>query len=54
MDARRAEAGFSRLYADVFQLRPAPVIPLRRDGRRSRRHLRIVPTEVGGSRTKPR
>ena len=34
MDARRADEGFARLYADVYQLRPATVIPLRPTGAR--------------------
>ena len=32
MDARRADEGFARLYADVYQLRPASVTPLRPAG----------------------
>ena len=54
MDARRADDGFARLYADVYRLRPAPVIPLRRDLRKRRGHLRLVVIEAPGSRRAPR
>jgi hypothetical protein len=54
MDARRADEGFARLYADVYQLRPATVTPLRPHRRTARRHLRLVVTESAGSRRTPR
>ncbi len=54
MDARRADEGFARLYADVYQLRPATVTPLRPHRRTVRRHLRLVVTESSGSRRSPR
>jgi len=54
MDARRADEGFDRLYADVYRLRPATVIPLRPGSRRPRGHLRLVVTEAAGSRRTPR
>ena len=54
MDARRADEGYARLYADVYQLRPARVIPLRPTRRTQRRHLRLVVTESTGSRRSPR
>ncbi len=54
MDPRRVDAGFSRLYADVFQLRPATVTPLRPGRRAARRHLRLVVTESTGGRRTPR
>jgi hypothetical protein len=54
MDARRADEGFARLYADVYQLRPATVTPLRPNRRTQRRHLRLVVTENTGSRRAPR
>ena len=41
-------------YADVFQLRPAAVIPLRPHRRSRPRHLRLVVTESTGSRHTPR
>jgi hypothetical protein len=54
MEARRADEGFARLYADVYQLRPATVTPLRPSRRTVRRHLRLVITESAGSRRSPR
>ena len=54
MDARRADEGYARLYADVYQLRPATVTPLRPSPRAGRRHLRLVVTESTGSRRAPR
>jgi hypothetical protein len=55
MDARRADEGFARLYADVYQLRLATVTPLRPSRRTTRRHLRLVVTkESGGGRREPR
>jgi hypothetical protein len=54
MDARRADEGFARLYADVYQLRPATVTPLRPNRRTGRRHLRLVVTEGSGGRREPR
>jgi hypothetical protein len=54
MDARRADEGFARLYADVYQLRPASVTPLRPGRRATRRHLRLVVTETTGMRRAPR
>jgi len=54
MDARRADEGFARLYADVYQLRPATVTPLRPNRRTARRHLRLVVTEGTGGRGDPR
>jgi hypothetical protein len=54
MDARRADEGFARLYADVYQRRPASVTPLRPSRRTTRRHLRLVVTESTGSRRAPR
>jgi hypothetical protein len=54
MDARRADEGYARLYADVYQLRPATVTPLRPNRRTTRRHLRLVVTESTGSRRSPR
>jgi hypothetical protein len=54
MDARRAEEGFDRLYADVYRLRPATVVPFHRNRRTARRHLRLVVTETTGSRRTPR
>ncbi len=54
MDARRADEGFARLYADVYQLRPASVTPLRPNRRTVRRHLRLVVTESAESRRTPR
>ena len=54
MDARRADEGFARLYADVYQLRPATVTPLRPNRRTARRHLRLVVTESPGGRRAPR
>jgi hypothetical protein len=54
MDARRADEGFARLYADVYQLRPATVTPLRPHRRTARRHLRLVVTEGTGGRRDPR
>jgi hypothetical protein len=54
MDARRADEGFARLYADVYQLRPATVIPLRPNRRTVRRHLRLVVTDGTGGRRAPR
>jgi hypothetical protein len=54
MDRRRADEGYVRLYADVFQLRPAPVIRLRPERRRSRGHLRLVVCEARGSGSTPR
>jgi hypothetical protein len=54
MEARRADEGFARLYADVYQLRPATVTPLRPSRRTARRHLRLVITESAGSRRSPR
>jgi hypothetical protein len=54
MDARRADEGFARLYADVYQLRPASVTPLRPQRRTARRHLRLVVSESAGSRRTPR
>jgi hypothetical protein len=54
MEARRADEGYARLYADVYQLRPASVIPLRPNRRTARRHLRLVITESTGSRRAPR
>jgi hypothetical protein len=53
MEARRADEGFARLYADVYQLRPATVTQLRLHRRTVRRHLRLV-TEGTGSRRSPR
>jgi hypothetical protein len=49
MDPRRANDGYVRLYADVFRLRPAPVIPLRPARHRARGHLRLVVGEARGS-----
>jgi hypothetical protein len=54
MEARRADEGFARLYADVYQLRPATVTPLRPSRRTVCRHLRLVITESDGSRRSPR
>jgi hypothetical protein len=54
MDARRADEGFARLYADVYQLRPATVTQLRPNRRTVRRHLRLVIAESAGSRRSPR
>ena len=54
MDARRADEGYTRLYADIYQLRPATVTPLRPVKRGRRRHLRLVVTEAAGSRPVPR
>ncbi len=54
MDARRADEGFARLYADVYQLRPATVTPLRPNRHTQRRHLRLVVTDSTGSRRAPR
>jgi hypothetical protein len=54
MEARRADEGYARLYADVYQLRPAAVTPLRPARRGRRRHLRLVVTEAAGSRPVPR
>jgi hypothetical protein len=53
MDARRADAGFVRLYADVYQLRPATVRPLPKRPR-ARGHLRLVVKEEVGSHRVPR
>ena len=41
----RAEAGYARLYADVFEQRPAGV---------AARHLRLVATEGSERRRTPR
>jgi len=55
MDARRADEGYARLYADVYQLHPATVTPLRPSRRTARRHLRLVVTEsTTGGRRAPR
>jgi hypothetical protein len=54
MNARRADEGFDRLYADVYRLHPATVIPLRPRKRRRGGHLRLVVTETAGSRPAPR
>ena len=54
MDARRADEGFARLYADVYQLRPATVTLLRPNRRTTRGHLRLVVTDKNGSRRAPR
>jgi hypothetical protein len=54
MDTRRADEGFARLYADVYQLRPATVTQLRPNRRTARRHLRLVVTEGTGGRREPR
>jgi hypothetical protein len=53
MDARRADAGYVRLYADVYQLRPATVRPMPKRPR-ARGHLRLVVDEAAGSRRVPR
>ena len=54
MNARRVDEGFDRLYADVYRLRPAAVIPLHPRKRRRGGHLRLVVTEASGSRPAPR
>jgi hypothetical protein len=54
MDARRADDGFARLYADVFQIRPATVTALAERRRTARRHLRLVVSEGTGGRRTPR
>ena len=53
MDARRADAGYVRLYADVYQLHPATGRQLKPKPR-PRGHLRLVVTEPNGSRRAPR
>ena len=53
-DTRRADEGYARLYADVFELRPATVTPLRPRRHAARRHLRLVVTDSSGGRRAPR